>query len=118
MRRRSRAHTQVLKGKSYTLCGTPEYLPPEMVSNSGHSFPVDWWCIGILTHECLTGVTPFFADDPMQMAKNILAGFKPKGKQKLSFRAFEFLNSLLRLDPVTRFGESKTAGADVKALQC
>eukprot|EP01084_Bolivina_argentea_P278728 476313_1 len=44
---------------TYTLCGTPEYLSPEMVLNKGHSFGVDWWALGVLIFEMYTGFTPF-----------------------------------------------------------
>ena len=68
---------KVLIDRTWTLCGTPEYLAPEIVLNKGHGFAADWWCVGILAFECLTGTTPFVSNDPMEAYRKIVKGRVP-----------------------------------------
>jgi serum/glucocorticoid-regulated kinase 2 len=49
------------KTVSYSFCGSPEYMAPEMLSRSGHSFTIDYYCIGALLYELVTGLPPFYS---------------------------------------------------------
>lgn len=65
---------KVVQDRTFTLCGTPEYLAPEIVLSQGHGKAVDWWALGILGFEMLAGYPPFFDDHPLGIYEKILRG--------------------------------------------
>jgi serine/threonine protein kinase len=87
--------------KAFSLVGTPEYLAPEILIGSGHNQAVDFWSMGALLYEMITGAPPFYSKNRDEMFRNILS--KPVPMQKhFTETVSDFLQKLLAIDPDQR----------------
>ncbi|XP_018652973.1 serine/threonine kinase [Schistosoma mansoni] len=104
--------------KTWTFCGTPEYVAPEVILNQGHDFAADYWSLGILTFELLTGAPPFQASEPIKIYMKTLKGIDALGlaqNKYISLKALQFIRRLCRFNSSERLGVGKYGIQEIRS---
>ncbi|KAK7249711.1 cGMP-dependent protein kinase [Aureococcus anophagefferens] len=104
---------KMVEGKTFTMCGTPDYLSPEVILNEGHDKSVDYWALGVLLFEFVNGVPPFCADEPMRIFDNILSN-RIKMPSHFGRHLSDIIRKFCKSKPSARLGNGRKGFGAIK----
>jgi len=96
-----------------SFCGSIAYLAPEMIQRKGHGKAVDWYLLGVLIYEMLTGIPPFYSKNRKSMIQNIMHS-TIKVPTYVSKDAQNLLITLLTKEPQKRLGAGELDAFEIK----